>query len=139
MVDLTALGTLDWAAWGLNVATDFDQKTGGTNQISNFTLLGPAPNGPYRYNNALAAFSWSDGTPDPTAAATTTGVYFNGIHNGYQITVPADQTKGSSRSMQGGGIRQSTLRPRSATLALPPTLMRVLLRLPMPPAWLPIR
>ena len=93
MVDLTALGTLDWAAWGLNVATDFDQKTGGTNQISNFTLLGPAPNGPYRYNNALAAFSWSDGTPDPTAAATTTGVYFNGIHNGYQITVPADQTK----------------------------------------------
>ena len=46
-----------------------------------------------RYNNALAAFSWSDGTPDPTAAATTTGVYFNGINNGYQITVPADQTK----------------------------------------------
>jgi hypothetical protein len=93
MVDLTALGTLDWAAWGLNVATDFDQKAGGTNQISNFTLIGPEPNGPYQYNNALAAFSWSDGSPDPTAAATTTGVYFNGFQNGYQITVPADQTK----------------------------------------------
>ena len=92
MVDLTALGTLDWAAWGFNVATDFDQKAGGTNQISNFTLIGPGPNGPYRYNNALAAFSWSDGSPDPTAAATTTGVYFNGLNNGYQITVPADQT-----------------------------------------------
>jgi hypothetical protein len=92
-VDLTALGSLDWAAWGLNVPTDFDQKAGGTNQISNFTLIGPSPNGPFRYNNALAAFSWIDGTPDPTAAATTTGVYFNGINNGYQITVPADQAK----------------------------------------------
>jgi hypothetical protein len=92
-VDLTAVGTQDWAAWGLNVETDFDQKAGGTNQIGNFTLIGPAPNGPFRFNNALAAYSWSDGSPDPTAAATTTGVYFNGINNGYQITVPADQTR----------------------------------------------
>ena len=92
-VDLTAVGTLDWAAWGLNVETDFDQKAGGANQIGNFTLIGPAPNGPFRYNNALVAYSWSDGSPDPTAAATTTGVYFNGINNGYQITVPADQTR----------------------------------------------
>ena len=92
-VDLTAVGTLDWAAWGLNVETDFDQKAGGPSQISNFTLIGPTPNGPFRYNNALAAYSWSDGSPDPTATATTTGVYFNGINNGYEITVPADQTK----------------------------------------------
>lgn len=93
LVDLTAAGMLDWSAWGLNVDTDFDQKTGGANQISNFTLIGPGPNGPFRYDNALAAFSWSDGTPDPTTAATTTGVYFNGLNNGYQITVPADLTK----------------------------------------------
>ena len=92
MVDLTALGTLDWADWGLNLATDFDQKEGGTNQISNITLIGPGPNGPIRYDNALAAFSWSDGTPDSTAADTTTGIYFNDLNNGYQITVPADRT-----------------------------------------------
>lgn len=53
-VDLTAAGSLDWAAWGLNVDTDFDQKAGGTNQITNITLIGPGPNGPHRYNNALA-------------------------------------------------------------------------------------
>jgi len=92
-VDLTALGTLDWAHWGLNLATDFDQKAGGTNQISNFTVHGDPTSGPNQYPNALAAYSWTDGTPDPTAANTTTGVYFNGLDNGYQITVPSDQTK----------------------------------------------
>ena len=92
-LNLTAVGTLDWAAWGLNTESDFDQKAGGTNQITNFTLIGPGPNGPFRYTNALAAISWSDGVPDPTGADTTTGVYFNGLNNGYQLTVPADQTK----------------------------------------------
>ncbi len=101
-VNLTAEGTLDWAHWGLNVATDFDQKEGGTNQISNFTLIGPAPDGPYQYGNALVAYSWSDGTPDTTAAGTTTGVYFNGLNNGYQITVPADTTKRILRVYAGG-------------------------------------
>jgi hypothetical protein len=43
----------------------------------------------------LVAYSWSDGTPDTTAAGTTTGVDFNDFDDGYQITVPADQTKRS--------------------------------------------
>ena len=101
-VDLTAAGSLDWAAWGLFTDTDFDQKAGGTNQITNLTLVGPTPNGPHRYTGALAAYSWSDGTPDPTATDTATGVYFDGLGNGYQITVPADQTKRILKVYAGG-------------------------------------
>jgi hypothetical protein len=99
-VDLADEGMLDWAAWGLSVATDFDQKAGGTNQISNFTQIGGSAAS--QYNNALAAFSWSDGAPDATAAGTTTGIYFSGIANGYEITVPADQTKRILRVYAGG-------------------------------------
>ena len=100
--DLTAEGTLDWAHWGLNVATDFDDKEGGGNQISNITLIGPSQNGPFQYDNALVAYSWGDGTPDTTAAVTTTGIYFNNFDNGYQITVPADTTKRILRVYAGG-------------------------------------
>jgi len=101
-VDLTAEGTLDWAHWGLNVATDFDDKEAGGNQISNITLFGPSQNGPFQYANALVAYSWSDGTPDTTAAGTTTGIYFNNLNDGYQITVPADTTKRILRVYAGG-------------------------------------
>jgi hypothetical protein len=94
-VDLTALGTLDWADWGVlsgNPPNYLEQKAGGTNQISDITLIGPGPNGPFTYDNALVAYSWSDGTPDPSISGTTTGIYFNDMNNGYQITVPADTT-----------------------------------------------
>jgi hypothetical protein len=40
------------------------------------------------------ACSWSDGTPDAAVITNETdGIYFNGIDNGYQFTVPADTTK----------------------------------------------
>jgi hypothetical protein len=89
-VDLTVLGKLDWAAWGLNEALDFEQKAGGTNQIGNFTQVGGAEAA--RYNNALAAYSLTDGSINPAIAETKTGIYFGGVGNGYQITIPADQT-----------------------------------------------
>jgi hypothetical protein len=94
-LDLTVAGTLDWAAWGelSGTAPNFlEQKAGGTNQISDVTAVGPG-NGPYQFGNALVAASWSDGTPDAAVMGTTTGIYFNGINNGYQISVPADMTK----------------------------------------------
>ncbi len=100
--NLTAEGTLDWAHWGLSVATDFDDKEGGGNQISNITLFGPSQNGPFQYGNALVAYSWGDGAPDTTAAGTATGIYFNNLDDGYQITVPADTTKRILRVYAGG-------------------------------------
>jgi hypothetical protein len=93
--NLTAEGTLDWADWGVASGTlpnYLEQKAGITNQISDVTVIG-AGSGPNLFGNAVIAISWSDGTPDATVTDTTTGIYFLGIGNGYQFTVPADTTK----------------------------------------------
>ena len=90
-VNLTAEGTLDWAHWGLSTATDFDQKSGVANQINNFTQISGAGT-VNRYANALAAYSWSDGTPTASATGTTTGVYTGGLDDGFEFTVAADTT-----------------------------------------------
>jgi len=90
-VNLTAEGTLDWAHWGLSTATDFDQKSGVANQISDFTQISGLDT-VNRFDNALAAYSWSDGTPTASATGTTTGVYVGGLDDGFEFTVAADTT-----------------------------------------------
>src|SRR5512138_2619406 len=67
-VDLTAEGTLDWTHWGLNTETDFDQKSGGGNQLSNFTQITGAVSNPVsQFGDAAVGFSWTDGVPTPNA------------------------------------------------------------------------
>jgi hypothetical protein len=95
-LDLTAAGTLDWAAWGVltGAAPNYlEHKAGGTNQISDVTTFGDPASGPNQFGNAIIAASWSDGAPDPAVTNTTTGIYYKGIENGYQISVPADTTQ----------------------------------------------
>jgi hypothetical protein len=89
-VDLTAEGTLDWAHWGLFSATDFDDKAGVTPQISNYTLIGVG--GVNRYANNAVGYTWSDGNPNGSADATTTGVYVGGMNSGFEVDVPASDT-----------------------------------------------
>jgi hypothetical protein len=92
-VNLSAEGTLDWAHWGLNSETDFDQKAGGTNQISNFSpITGAVANSVSRFDDAAAGFSWTDGSPTESAVLTTTGIYVPGLTNGFELTVPAGTT-----------------------------------------------
>jgi hypothetical protein len=67
-----------------------EQKAGGTNQISDATTVG-AGSGPNLFGNAVVTYFWSDGTPD-LAETNTSGIYFVGLDNGYQISVPADTT-----------------------------------------------
>lgn len=90
-VNLTAEGMLDWTHWGLSTATDFDQKSGGTNQISNFTQISGAGT-VSQFANAAVACSWSDGTPTASATGTTTRVYAGGLDDGFEFTVAADTT-----------------------------------------------
>ncbi len=90
-VNLTAEGTLDWAHWGFVTATDFDQKSGGANRISNFTEISGGGTAA-RFANAATAFSWSDGTPTASATETTTGLYVGGLDDGFEFTVAADTT-----------------------------------------------
>ena len=71
-IDLTVEGQLDWAYWGYAVATDFDQKKGGTNEIGNYSQIGT--NGALSYGNSESIFNWEDGTPDATARNMTSGI-----------------------------------------------------------------
>ena len=93
--NLTADGTADWTHWGLSNAGSFDYKTNAARQISNFTIVGT--NTVRQYANNATQFSWSDGTPDPAATNTPTGVFLYGDTNGFELTAPADT---NSRTLQ---------------------------------------
>ncbi|MEO8367681.1 MAG: hypothetical protein ABI806_00575, partial [Candidatus Solibacter sp.] len=88
-VQLTTEGSTDWTHWGLNVASDFDHKTGITQQISNYSVVGSGA--PARYANNAVGFTWTDGAPNGTATGSTTGIYIAG-QNGFRLTAPADTT-----------------------------------------------
>jgi len=120
--DLTVAGTLDWAAWGyLSGAPPnyLEQKAGGTNQISDVTTIG-AGSGPNLFGNALVACTWSDGTPDAAVTNTTTGIYFNGLEDGYQFTVPADTTKKILTLYAGGYSCQVQVEATLSDSSAPP-------------------
>jgi len=99
-VDLTAEGTADWTHWGLVNSTSFDYKGAVPRQISNFTKLGT--NSVKRYSDNYTAFAWSDGTPTTDSFGTTTGVYVNGLTNGFSLTAPADTNARTLRVYLGG-------------------------------------
>jgi hypothetical protein len=75
--NLTSLGTVDWAHWGLTTAGSFNHKAGVTQQISNFTIVGTGPAN--RYNNNTFGYSWTNGTPTGSATNSTTGIFILGI------------------------------------------------------------
>jgi hypothetical protein len=80
-VDLSALGTIDWAHWGLTAANSFDHKL-NANKISNIT----APNGVVRFPTSPATYSWTKGTPTDSAT-TPSGVCLKPA-NQLSFTVP---------------------------------------------------
>ena len=62
-----------------------------TSQISNFAIVGTGAANRYADNGF--GFTWTGGTPTASATNSTTGVYIEGVGNGFQITVPADTTQ----------------------------------------------
>ena len=103
-INLTTMGTLDWARWGGggNIADDpaaYNHKAGVTPLISTYTLVGPdAATSAEQWNAAgTPLFTWSDGTPTLTGDGLgnggsyfpNTGNSITGVGDGYQITVPA--------------------------------------------------
>src|SRR5207247_5858609 len=43
-----------------------------------------------QYSDNYSAYNWSDGTPTAVASSTRTGVFINGLNDGFAITAPAD-------------------------------------------------
>ena len=80
-VNLTAVGTRDWAKW-----PNYIRKAGVAAQISNFTVIGT--NAPRIYSTDPRVISWSDGIPT-AAASDRSGVQIGGTGSGFQITAPA--------------------------------------------------
>jgi hypothetical protein len=89
-VNLSSLGTADWAHWGLISGTTFDHKSGVTPLISGYTVVGSGTVN--NYPNNPNGYTWTDGTPDASATNSTTGVYIPGLGSGFKISAPADAT-----------------------------------------------
>lgn len=90
--NLTALGVLDWAHWGYQSNTDFNHKAGIAGQIGNASVYNGEAGLMGQYGNNPIGFSWSDGTPNPSAVATTNGIRVMGLGKGLQFVVPASTT-----------------------------------------------
>jgi len=88
---LSTEGTRDWAHWGLTATSSFNHKSGVTQQIRNYTLIGSTS--PSRFSDGRVAYSWSRGTPTASATSSKTGIYFRGIGKGYRLTIPAQKTQ----------------------------------------------
>ncbi|MBA3936440.1 MAG: immunoglobulin domain-containing protein [Planctomycetes bacterium] len=89
-VNLTAVGTIDWAHWGAGsgVSPWFDHKASGGGQISQIAAIN---NGPFGNDaNSLMVCSWSDGSPTASATGTTSDIRMINTGDGVTITVPAD-------------------------------------------------
>jgi hypothetical protein len=89
-IDLTGVGTVDWAHWGLDAAGDFDHRAKGNGLIPNYTALGNAS--AVQTDKFQSGFSWTDGTPHASATDSPTGIYLMGSGNGYSWEFPADTT-----------------------------------------------
>jgi hypothetical protein len=88
--NLSTEGIVDWAHWGLSDPFSFNHKSGVSQQISNFTLIGNS--GVNRYLRDPNTYSWTGGTPTASALNSPNGVWTLGAGNGFQITVPASTT-----------------------------------------------
>jgi len=104
-INLTALGTRDWAHWGLNDGSSYDHKAGATDHISNLSTVGGAAKN--RLVTSPVAFSWTDGTPTGSFLNTTTTIFNTaGVGTGYEFSAPADLT--TRRIMIYVGVANAT-------------------------------
>lgn len=90
-IDLPAEGLMDWTHWGLSKANSFDHRAGASTRLSNVTRVGSG--GFKQFTDNFTGYSWTNGTPTPTAAGSRTGIYMEGLANGFQITAPADPAR----------------------------------------------
>jgi len=114
-VNLTSEGVSDWAHWGLNAATDFNDKSSGGVQIGNVTGVGSAAAQRFdlsTWGSIGTPFSWTDGLPT-ASASTMTGIFAQGVgvgvNPGFKFTVPADTTTRTLKVCVGSLDEQTRL------------------------------
>ena len=93
-IDLTQIGTIDWAHYGFTNATSFDDKASGGQRISTLTPL-PNSGAQTQFTASAMQFTWSDGAMgtgrQTTASNSATDVFVTS--GGQTLTVPAGPTR----------------------------------------------
>jgi hypothetical protein len=109
IVNLETEGTLSWAHWGLGAVDDFNRKSGGTDELDDFTEIGTVTaqhigtHAPFDFEAANFAASWTNGIPDPSANAERTGLFFPfdaGIADAPGIQVVVDTSDTTERILR---------------------------------------
>ena len=115
-VNLTTVGTTDWAHWGSR-SSAFIHKECTIQQISNFTEIGTATVTQFLTNST--GYTWTDGTPTTQGSNSYTGYEVIGTGNGFSIAAPADTTSRTLKVYVGvfkaQGSFTATLSDKSAT------------------------
>jgi hypothetical protein len=98
-VGLSLEGTLDWAHWGLKMATDYNHKVLNSPLISLSTATAKPRS---VYTGTAPMFAWSDGTPT-VSGNTSNGTQFAGAAagDGFIVTAPASADLRSLRLYLG--------------------------------------
>ncbi|MCJ8014729.1 Ig-like domain-containing protein [Paenibacillus sp. KQZ6P-2] len=92
-VNLTEEGKLDWihaGGIGINNEIRFNRKSNGNEQIK-YSVKGSSSAS--AFGDSRVVTSWTDGVPGEKAVNNTTGLFYSGIGNGWQLVVPAGTTE----------------------------------------------
>ena len=87
-VNLSIVGGLDWVHWGHGSVTEINRKASVTPRIS--LLVGVGANPIQQLTTNHVGFGWGDGTPVLAVSNSPTGLFVQGLTNGFEITVAAD-------------------------------------------------
>lgn len=99
--NLTTEGNADWVHWG---DASLNRKAGVSAQISSYTVVGSGA--VLKYTTDQRPLSWTDGAPTANSISNTSGIYINGVQNGFSFTAPAD-TGSRTLTVHVGGWRSS--------------------------------
>ncbi|WFE38673.1 hypothetical protein [Micromonospora sp. WMMD998] len=83
LVDLTAVGAVDWVQWGLLGADRTVRKKGGSGEIRDEGGRGKRVS----YRNNPEEYAWRDGVPVASASGTMSGVYTCDRGSGFRLSV----------------------------------------------------
>ncbi|MCW5632879.1 MAG: putative Ig domain-containing protein [Rubrivivax sp.] len=108
VLNLTTLGTADWAHWGDPGVTGPVRKAGGGNLIGDYTLAAAGP--VVAYDDDMRGMTWTDGTPVAASTNNLNGLYIDGMGNGYVLTLPASPASRTATIAVGGWASGGTLR-----------------------------
>lgn len=107
VLDLPALGGLDWVHWGLAATNDLQRRDAPIPVLTNLVMLGTALL--EQTNGFGAACTWTNGVPLLAATNVTGALLVRGVGNGFQLQLPAGPEPRRLRLSLGAVLAQGRL------------------------------